>query len=241
MAFIGDFVVDHPIVSVSSLALAGSIGYGVSHHFLDFKESYAIGAGVALGVSTVVGEAYLVSCIPSVKQLFDGAVAATSEATAPIATSTTDIVQSSGSAIADFGKAVNSDTLVEVGGFFGAETATFDSSGRQTSGNHELDTPEERAAFMRWVVSRKEEDRKLFEAAVASAHRQENGLQADNMADAAFPTNQMNPPPSVNVVVAQDVSVAQEEFNTTVEAVADALPANSWQKSMLEALASRGN
>jgi hypothetical protein len=242
MAFIGDFVVDHPIISVGSLAIGGSLGYGVTHKFLDFSESYAIGAGVVAGVSSVVAEAYIVSLIPSVKEILDGTVAATAELTAPVATAATSIVQGGGNTIADAGKAVGSDTLVEVGGFFGAETATFDSSGAQTGGNHELDTPEEKAAFWRWITSRTEEDRKLFEAAVASAHRQEIGLQADSGADATFPTNKENPPqPSISTAVATYTEEAKEDAQDIVQEMADAAPANSWAKGMLEALANRNS
>lgn len=222
MAFVTSFVSNHPIISASSFVIGGSAGYGISHHYLDFNDSYAIGAGVASGTSLVLLEAYAVSFIPSIKELVDGAVATTAEVTAPVATATTAAVQGTGEIFASAGDALGSKTLVDAGGFLGAETAKFADDGALLSGNHNADTPEEKAAYWCYVQNPTSETRKLLDDAIAASHAIKEA--DDPNADAHFISNYENPVGVTSTAEAIDIMVEND----------DNLP--EWQKAVLEGL-----
>lgn len=201
MAFIGDFVKEYPLWSAATFAVGGGVGYGATHHFLDFEAPYALGAGAFVGSAVVIGQAYIDSL--SIAGIVAGTLAPVTE---PIAEATTTAVQGVGQGIASVGDALNSDTIRDAGGFLGGETATFDDkTGVQQSGNHELDTAEERAALMRLLMTKsgtKENDeaRALLEQAIANAHRKQPPPQdEDPGADASFPTNQENAAPVFDI------------------------------------------
>lgn len=188
MAFILDFGKLHPILSASTLVAGGAVGYGVSHKLLDFEAPYAVGAGVATGVSLLSLEAYLYSMIPDVRKIVIDAADDVAEGVQAVVDSAAEVVPMVG----------------EVSGT--TDTAVFDPmSGVQQSGRHQLDTDEEKEAMGRFVTANLQKNG----PAAAQAYRDLQAAQAkahgskaqddDPGADANFPTNKENAAPVFDI------------------------------------------
>lgn len=70
------FIKDHPIAAVSSTAVGGAVGYGVSHHFLDFETPYALGAGAATGAASFFATKFVYDSASEITKPFKEAAAA---------------------------------------------------------------------------------------------------------------------------------------------------------------------
>lgn len=146
-----DYLKAHPYVAAGSAAVGGGLGYGLSHHFLDFEKPYAIGAGVASGAGLVLAEAWAWNTIEAFRTWL-----ADSSAAAAAAIIEVPGVQATGEAADTVVKAVaNSGVLpTAVSETMGADTASFDMNGNLIQGQHQLDDDREREAFHAWFFSK---------------------------------------------------------------------------------------